>query len=74
MPHYRRLNNANAVKRMTDFLGHSDIFVISLSLSLSLSQAQTASPPLFIYAHTCAKIYGFLCRNAKESLLFFSRN
>ena len=29
MPHYRRLNNANAVKRMTDFLGHSDNLIRS---------------------------------------------
>ena len=34
----RELNNANEVKRMTDFLGHSYIFAtLSLSLSLSLS-------------------------------------
>ena len=45
----RRLNNANAVKRMTDFLGHSNNFAtLSLSLSLSLSQVLTASPPHFI--------------------------
>ena len=31
----RELNNANAVKRMADFLGHSNIFA-TLSLSLSL--------------------------------------
>ena len=38
---YRReLNNANAVKRMIDFLGHSNNFT-TLSLSLSLSQALT---------------------------------
>ncbi len=34
MPHYRRLNNANAVKRMTDFLGHSDN-LITLSQALA---------------------------------------
>ena len=39
MPH-RELNNANAVKRMTETFGHSNIFAtLSLSLSLSLSQA-----------------------------------
>jgi hypothetical protein len=36
MPHSRELNNANAVKRMTDFLGHSNNFA-TLSLSLSHS-------------------------------------
>ena len=36
MPHRERLNNANEVKRMTDLLGHSNIFA-TLSLSLSLS-------------------------------------
>ena len=46
---YRReLNNANAVKRMADFLGHSNNFA---TLSLSLSHALTASPPhLITYA------------------------
>ena len=40
----RELNNANAVKRMTDFLGQSNNFA-------TLSYALTASPPhLIIYA------------------------
>ena len=41
--------------------------LITLSLSLSLIYALTASPPLSIRA----PIYGFLCRNAREALLFF---
>ena len=46
---YRReLNNANAVKRMTEFLGHSNNFA-TLSLSLSLRYL-TASPPLLKFA------------------------
>ena len=33
-----KLNNSNVAKRMTKFLGHSNIFAtLSLSLSLSLS-------------------------------------
>lgn len=45
---YRReLNNANAVKRMTDFLGHSNNFA---TLSLSLRYLTASPPHLIIYA------------------------
>ena len=54
MPH-RELNNANAVKRMTETFGHSNNFA-TLSYALArpirtLAKARTASPPhLIIYA------------------------
>ena len=73
MPHYRRLNNANAVKRMTDFLGHSNNFA-TLSLSLSLSQAlayKRDSNTSYFTRGSPASIYGFSCVHAREVGLFF---
>ena len=64
----RRLNNANEVKRMTDFLGHSYIFA---TLSLSLSQVLTASHTLLEIAGICARIYGFPWNEPREARLFF---
>ena len=66
----RELNNANEVKRMTDFLGHSYIFA-TLSLSLSLSQVLTASHTLLEIAGICARIYGFPWNEPREARLFF---
>ena len=64
MPH-RELNNANAVKRMTDFLGHSNNFAtLSLSLSLSCANRQSTS------FHTCANIRLSL-QKCKGSLVIF---
>ena len=60
--------NINIVKReqkMTDFLGHSNIFA-------TLSQALTASPTL-LRARPCALIYGFPLDDAREGCLFFPR-
>lgn len=63
---YRReLNNANEVKRMTDFLGHSNNFAtLSLSLSLSCANRQSTS------FHTCANIRLSL-QKCKGSLVIF---
>ena len=69
----QRLNFIKDIKKVAlIFGGLNNLITLSLSLSLSLSHALTASPPLSIRAHTCAKIYGFLCRNAREALLFLS--
>jgi len=58
MPHYRRLNNANAVKRMTDLLGHSNNFAtLSLSLSLSLSQVLNRQSTTYINIRARARKY-----------------
>ena len=59
---YRReLNNANEVKRMTDFLGHSNNFA---TLSLSCANRQSTS------FHTCANIRLSL-QKCKGSLVIF---
>ena len=60
----RELNNANEVKRMTDFLGHSYIFA-------TLSQVLTASHTLLEIAGICARIYGFPWNEPREARLFF---
>ena len=70
MPH-RELNNANAVKRMTDFLGHSNNFA-TLSLSLSLSQVLTYNKLSTVSPLAGALIYGFSCIRAREAASFFT--
>ena len=65
----QRLNFIKDIKKVALIFGGLNNLI---TLSLSLSHALTASPPLSIRAHTCAKIYGFLCRNAREALLFLS--
>ena len=65
MPHRRELNNANAAKRMTDLLGHSNNFATLSFQVLTYNRLSTVSP------FTGALIYGFLCIRAKEAALFF---
>ncbi|MBQ9671933.1 MAG: hypothetical protein IJV34_03655, partial [Prevotella sp.] len=76
MPH-RELNNANAVKRMTDFLGHSSTSEATSSitnnfatLSLSLSQVLTYNKLSTVSPLAGALIYGFSCNGAREAALF----
>ena len=75
MPHYRRLNNANAVKRMTDFLGHSNNFAtLSLSLSLSLrrSPIRETVTPLILRAGRLRQYTAFLASMQEKSDCFLS--
>ena len=61
----RELNNANAAKRMTDFLGHSNNFA---TLSYICANRQSTT---FINIRARASIYGFSCVHAREVGLFF---
>lgn len=68
---YRReLNNANEVKRMTDFLGHSYIFA-TLSLSLSLSGTNSQSHLIRNRGHLRANIRLSLERTKGGPLVFY---
>ena len=72
----RELNNANVVKRMTDFLGYSDN-LITLSLSLSLSQAlaytREVTTPFILRAGRPRQYTAFL-GEIQGRLHFFSVN
>jgi hypothetical protein len=67
----RELNNANAVKRMTDFLGHSNNFA-TLSLSLSLICANRQSTT-FNNIRACARQYtAFHAKSNGKPLCFYA--
>ena len=66
----RELNNANEVKRMTDFLGHSYIFA-TLSLSLSLSGTNSQSHLIRNRGHLRANIRLSLERTKGGPLVFY---
>ena len=65
-----KLNNANAAKRMTKFLGHSNIFA-TLSLSLSLRYSPTIAYTFLRLAGTRVNIRLFLHPCKGSRVVFF---
>ena len=63
MTYREKLNNANAAKRMTYFLGHSNIFA---TLSLSLSQVLTYNSLYIIKARGHPRQYTAFLANWQE--------
>ena len=73
MTYREKLNNANAAKRMTYFLGHSNIFAtlsLSLSLSLSLRYSPTIAYTLLRLAGTRVNIRLFLQTGKRSRIAF----
>jgi hypothetical protein len=62
----RELNNANAVKRMTDFLGHSNNFA-------TLSQVLNRQSTTFNNIRACARQYtAFHAKSNGKPLCFYA--